>query len=158
MNDSTALARLLDLEAIKTVKHRYIRCMTQSRWDDLEALLTEDVETSYSDGKYSFANRDDLLRFLRASHDAGQTHILGYWHVTMPEIEFQSKDEATGIWAMYHFFVDKSSNQQLEMFAYYEDTYERQNGRWRIAQTGYKRVMEQSFNRREIQSLELLVG
>lgn len=158
MNDSAAIARLLDLEAIKTLKHRYIRYMTQSRWDELEGLMTEDVSTSYSDGKYAFGNRADLLRFLRDSHDAAQTHILGYWHVTMPEIEFSSRDEANGIWAMYHFFLDKHSQQQLEMFAYYEDSYRRTNDRWLIARTGYRRVMEQSFNRRELPGLELLVG
>ena len=107
MTDSEAIARLLDLEAIKTLKHRYIRYMTQSRWDELEGLMTEDVSTSYSDGKYAFSNRADLLRFLRDSHDAAQTHILGYWHVTMPEIEFSTRDEATGIWAMYHFHLQQ---------------------------------------------------
>ena len=59
---------------------------------------------------------------------------------------------------MYHFFLDKHSQQQLEMFAYYEDGYRRTNGRWLIARTGYRRVMEQSFNRRELPGLELLVG
>lgn len=158
MNDAAALQRLLDIEAIRTLKHRYIRCMTQSRWSELEDLLTPDVQTSYSDGKYCFSGRDELLQFLRASHDAGQHHILGYWHVTMPEIDFQAADEATGIWAMYHFFVDKGARRQLEMFAYYEDAYRRDNDRWRIARTGYRRVMEQTFVRSELPSLELLVG
>ena len=39
MNTGDAVQQLLDLEAIKTLKHRYIRCMTQSRWDELETLL-----------------------------------------------------------------------------------------------------------------------
>lgn len=158
MTRDEAVARLLDIEALRTLKHRYIRCMTQSRWDELEALLTEDVQASYSDGKYTFGNRNELLRFLRGSHDASQTHVLGYWHVTMPELEFPAPDQATGIWAMYHCFIDKSAQQQLEMFAYYEDSYRREDGAWRIARTGYRRVMEQSFNRRDLPSLTLLVG
>lgn len=158
MADDNAIARLLDLEAIRKLKHRYIRCMTQSRWDELEQLMTEDVQTSYSDGKYSFCNRTELMRFLKGSHDASETQVLGFWHVTMPEIEFTGPDEATGIWAMYHFYLDKSSSQQLEMFAYYHDTYRREQGEWRIARTGYRRVMEQSLDRRDVPGLQLLVG
>lgn len=158
MTDSEALHRLLDLEAIRTLKHRYIRCMTQSRWDEMATLLTPDVKTSYSDGKYSFDNRADLMRFLRGAHDATQTHVLGYWHVTMPEIEVVSKTEATGIWAMYHFYLDKPALQQQEMFAYYEDLYRKVNGTWMIAKTGYRRVMEQTWSRRDVPSMELLAG
>ena len=158
MTDTDALRRLLDLEAIRTLKHRYIRCMTQSRWDEMEALLTPDVKTSYSDGKYSFDNRDDLMTFLRGAHDASQTHVLAYWHVTMPEITLTSSTGAKGIWAMYHFYLDKPALQQQEMFAYYEDRYVKQGDTWLIAATGYRRVMEQSFSRRDLPSAELLAG
>lgn len=158
MSDQDALTRLLDLEAIRTLKHRYIRFMTQSRWDELAGILTPDVKTAYSDGKYSFGDRDTLIAFLRGSHDRSRAHILGYWHVTMPEIEFVSGTEATGIWAMYHFFLDKSAERQEEMFAYYEDVYRKVDGQWKIASTGYRRVMEQGYSRRDIPSMELVVG
>jgi len=158
MTDADTLLRLLDLESIRALKHRYIRCMTQSRWDEMETLLTPDVKTAYSDGKYSFDNRADLMAFLRGAHDASQTHVLGYWHVTMPEIEFASPYEATGIWAMYHFYLDKPALQQQEMFAYYEDRYLKVGERWLISATGYRRVMEQTFSRRDLPSMELLAG
>ena len=158
MTDTDALHRLLDLEAIRRLKHRYVRCMTQSRWDEMATLLTPDVKTSYSDGKYSFDNRAGLMRFLRGSHDVTQTHALGYWLVTMPEIDVVSDTEATGIWAMYHFYLDKPALQQQEMCAYYEDLYRKVDGRWLIAATGYRRVMEQAWSRRDIPSMELLAG
>lgn len=158
MDTAATLQRLLDIEEIRTLKHRYIRCMSCSLWDELAELLTPDVETSYSDGKYVFSGRDALLEFLRGAHDAATTQVLGYWHVTMPEIEFHAPDEAHGIWAMYHFYLDKSDLQQLEMFAYYDDTYRRSNGRWRIARTGYQRIMEQTLDRRTLPGLQLQVG
>jgi len=158
MDTATTLQQLLDLEAIKTLKHRYVRAMTTSRWDLLESVLSEDIQASYSDGKYVFDNRADLLRFLSDSHDASATHILGYWHVTMPEISFDASDHALGTWAMYHFFLDKREAQQLEMFAYYHDEYRRQDGEWRICRTGYRRVMEQSLDRNTLPGLQLLVG
>ncbi|MGI9292472.1 MAG: nuclear transport factor 2 family protein, partial [Pseudomonadales bacterium] len=114
---------LVDYEAIKTLKHRYIRCMTQSRWDEMASLLTEDVECAYSDGKYTFNNREELMQFLRASHDATESMTIGYWHVTMPEISLTTDTTASGKWGMYHFFLNKAENQQLEMFSYYDDEY-----------------------------------
>ncbi len=158
MTDTEALRRLLDLEAIRTLKHRYIRCMTQSRWDEMARLLTPDVKTAYSDGKYSFDNRADLMAFLRGAHDASRTHVLGFWHVTMPEIAFVSDTEATGIWAMYHFYLDKPAAEQQEMFAYYDDRYIKDGDVWLIAATGYRRVMEQAFSRRDLPSMQLVAG
>ena len=111
MNTGDAVQQLLDLEAIKTLKHRYIRCMTQSRWDELETLLAPGVEASYSDGKYVFSDRASLMGFLRQQDPAGVPQ-LSYWHVTMPEITLHAPDRASGIWAMYHFHLRKNEQQQ----------------------------------------------
>ena len=132
--------------------------MTQSDWDGMESLLAEDIECSYSDGKYTFSGRNELMQFLRASHDQATVEGLSYWHVQMPEIEFQSDSEATGIWAMYHFNMNKTENQQLEMFSYYSDQYVKINDEWKIKVTGYQRIMEQEMNRNDIESLKLTVG
>jgi hypothetical protein len=109
MNTSDAVQQLLDLEAIKTLKHRYIRCMTQSRWDELQTLLAPDVQASYSDGKYVFSDRATLMGFLRQQDPSGVPQ-LSYWHVTMPEITLHAPDRASGIWAMYHFHLQKKSS------------------------------------------------
>ena len=113
MNTGDAVQQLLDLEAIKTLKHRYIRCMTQSRWDELQTLLAPDVQASYSDGKYVFSDRATLMGFLRQQDPSGVPQ-LSYWHVTMPEITLHAPDRASGIWAMYHFHLQKQEQQQLE--------------------------------------------
>ncbi|MBP6381829.1 MAG: nuclear transport factor 2 family protein [Pseudomonadales bacterium] len=157
MNTNDAVQQLLDLEAIRTLKHRYIRCMTQSRWDELETLLAPDIDASYSDGKYVFCDRASLMEFLRRQDPAGVPQ-LSYWHVTMPEITFHGPDRASGIWAMYHFHLRKNEQQQLEMFAYYNDEYRKVGQRWLIARTGYQRVMEQSLDRGTLPGLQLLAG
>ena len=38
--------RLLDIEAIKSLKARYFRCMDCKDWDGLEQCFTEDLEGS----------------------------------------------------------------------------------------------------------------
>lgn len=158
MDANTVLRDYLDTEAIKTLKYSYIRHMTLSKWDSMEELLTEDVETSYADGKYVFSNRSELMDFLRASNDKNSGNAVAYWQVGMPEILLTSETTATGIWSMYHFYLNKADDQQLEMFCYYSDSYEKVDGEWKIAKTAYKQVMEQSLDRTESRGFILNVG
>ncbi|MBN49077.1 MAG: bile acid 7-alpha dehydratase [Spongiibacteraceae bacterium] len=149
------IQRLTDIEAIKTLKYRYVKAMTYSDWDALEATLIESVETSYSDGKYTFNNREDVLNLLRSSHNHAMHNIIAYWHVTMPIIEITSDNTATGSWGMYHRYIDRGErNVEEEQFAFYEDEYLRTDEGWKISKTGYRRVMEQGFERGDIASLK----
>lgn len=158
MNQSRDITYLLDLEAIKQLKYRYIRCMTLSQWDELESLLTADVYSSYSDGTYVFEGREALMTFLRGQHGGEEHSSLGYWQVGMPEIELTSETTATATWGMYHYFLDKRSDGQLEMFCYYADEYRKEDGQWRICRTGYQRVMEQALDRTAAGGFTLNVG
>lgn len=159
MTTSTNLAqqlqRLNDIEAIKQLKYRYVRAMTYSDWNALEQTLTENVQTSYSDGKYTFNSREEVLNLLRSSHDHSLNNVIAYWHVTMPIIEITGPDSATGSWGMYHRYIDRGErNIQEEQFAFYEDEYVRTGDGWKISRTGYQRIMEQDFNRGDIPSLK----
>lgn len=149
------LQRLSDIEAIKTLKYRYVKAMTYSDWDALEATLVENVQTSYSDGKYTFNSREEVLNLLRSSHSESSHNIIAYWHVTMPIIEITSPTTASGSWGMYHRYIDRGErNVEEEQFAFYEDEYLRTDEGWKISKTGYQRVMEQGFERADIASLK----
>ena len=142
------MAKLEALEDIKELKHRYFRAMTFGDYDLLKTTLTEDVVTSYSDGEYVFDDREKLLRFLIDSHHAGQQ--VAYWMCGMPEIKIASETEATGIWAFYHYFYHRGHEFVDEIFAYYDDEYRKEDGVWRIARTGYTRVLNQELYRRDM--------
>ncbi len=143
------IAELRALEEIKTLKYRYFRAMTYNDYDTLKETLTADVVTSYSDGEYVFADREKLLTFLIDSHDP-EAEIIAYWMAGMPEIQLQNENEATAIWAMYHYFFNKAQGFVDEMFVYYDDEYRLEDGIWRISKTGYTRVINQILDRREI--------
>lgn len=153
MADLEALARqvakLQDLEEIKTLKYRYFRAMTYGDHETLKETLTEDVVTSYSDGLYVFDDRQKLLRFLIDSHDP-DAKIVAYWMAGMPEITLESESEASAIWAMYHYFYNQGAEKVDEMFVYYDDRYRKEGGVWKISETGYRRVINQILDRREI--------
>jgi bile-acid 7alpha-dehydratase len=143
------VAELRDLEEIKKVKYRYFRAMTDNDHDALKETLTADVVTSYSDGKYVFEDRDQLLGFLIDSHDP-DAGIMAYWMAGMPEITLESETSATAIWAMYHYFYSQKGGFVDEMFVYYDDAYRKEDGVWRISKTGYRRVINQLLDRREM--------
>lgn len=153
MTDFSALARrvqqLEDLEAIKQLKYRYFRAMTDGDHETLKDTLTEDVVTSYSDGKYVFDDREKLLRFLIDSHDP-KAQVIAYWMAGMPELELTGETTATGTWAMYHYFYNRGQEIVDEMFVYYDDEYRKEDGVWRFCRTGYRRIINQLLDRRDM--------
>lgn len=149
--------RLKDIEAIKTLKHKYIRTMTLGLWDEFTPLVTDDIKSSYSDGKYSFNDKKELLDFLKAAHAEGSP-IVSTWMVGMPEIDFIDDTRAVAKWGFEHFSLIKPADMDLTMFAYYSDEYVKAGDDWKICKTGYQRIIEQEASRKDNPNLKLTVG
>ena len=60
---------LQEIEAIKRLKYKYMRCIDEKRWDELAECFAEDATVSYSGDKYAFAGRDAIMKFLVDSMD-----------------------------------------------------------------------------------------
>src|SRR5262249_22591183 len=45
---------LVQIEAIKQLKYRYLRCLDQKLWDEMADVFTADCVAAYSGGKYAF--------------------------------------------------------------------------------------------------------
>jgi len=132
---------LIELEAIKRVKYRYLRCLDQKLWDELDEVLTEDAVAAYSGGKYTFEGREAIVAFLRRNMGADTFHSSHRVH--QPEIDLTGPDTAVGTWAMDDVVVMTDWNLTVRGAAFYEDEYRKVDGRWRIARTGYKRTYEE---------------
>lgn len=139
---------LLEIEAIKRLKHRYVRCLDQKRWDELAACLTPDVETAYGGGKYAFRGRAAVMQFLRDA--MGSPSFLSSHRVHQPEIELTSPTTACGTWALDDVVIDPERRFLLQGAAFYEDEYLKADGVWAIRRTGYTRTFEyvESFDQR----------
>jgi len=58
-------ADLVEIELIKRLKYRYMRCLDQKLWDEMAETLADDAVASYSAGKYEFEGKDAILEFFR---------------------------------------------------------------------------------------------
>jgi bile-acid 7alpha-dehydratase len=154
----TRVKLLEDIEAIKRLKYRYLRCLDTKRWDELAETLTEDATTQYADGMYSFQGRDAIMDFLKATPLAKEGELIGTHHCHHPEIEMTSETTAKGAWALHNYLVDKKGQTGLRLCAYYYDEYVKLNGQWRIRSTGYRRIFEEVWDRNDTPSLKLTAG
>ena len=134
-------ADLIDLELIKQLKHKYMRCLDQKRWDEIADCFTEDAVASYSAGKYAFDGRAAILAFFRTAMD--RKTFLSSHRVHQPEIVLTSTTTATGVWAMEDYVIDTDRNITIHGAAFYTDAYRKLSGAWRIARTGYERTFEE---------------
>ncbi len=138
---------LIEIEAIKQLKYRYVRLIDTKEWDELATLFVTDATATYSDGKYSFDGRDAIMAFLRDA--MASTNMLTSHKVHQPEIELSSADSATATWALDDIVVHLDYNMTIRGAAFYRDAYVKVDGEWRIKHTGYERIYEEMEPRRD---------
>lgn len=143
-----------DLEAIKRVKYKYMRCVDLKRWDEIRDCFTENATANYSGGKYSAAGREAIIEFL--VRGLGSTDVLTSHTVHHPEIDPVGESEATGVWSLEDTVIHETFGITIQGAGFYEDRYAKgKDGRWRISETGYKRTYEEMFSRASIEGLRL---
>lgn len=151
MHPPEALGQLVDIEAIKQLKYRYLRHLDLKEWDALRDCFLPDARVAYADGAYSFCGCDAIVAFLRDV--LGSTDRISLHRCHHPEISFVNPDVARGRWALDDLVIDRTSGTVLQGAAYYDDEYLRTAEGWRIAFTGYRRVFEQVWSERDLPSL-----
>jgi SnoaL-like protein len=134
-------ADLVEIELIKRLKYKYMRCLDQKRWDEMADCFTDDAVAEYSGGKYTYEGRDAILAFFRAA--MGSTSFLSSHRVHHPEIDVTSATTATGTWALEDVVVDARRDFSLRGAAFYTDEYVKDGGAWRIRRTSYLRTYEE---------------
>jgi hypothetical protein len=135
---AASVARLVDIEAIKTLKYRYMRAVDLKDWDLLAGTLEEGVTAHYG-RRLDFADRGELLGYFRENLGP---EILTVHHLHQPEIAVDG-DTATGTWGLRDQVIIPAFNMMITGACFYDDTYRRGNdGDWRIATTRYDRLFE----------------
>jgi len=147
---------LVALEEIRQAKYRYLRCVDLKLWQDLADVFTPDATADYGTPALgrplNISGRDEIIAFLRRRlgpdvitlHSAGQ-----------PEIEIDGA-VASGRWRFEDTVIATEHRVVITGAAFYEDRYARgEDGRWRIAHTGYVRIYEATLSLADLPSFRL---
>ncbi len=127
-----------DVAEIEQLKYRYLRTLDCRRWDEFAETLTEDVVAEYGE-HLRFTSRDDVLAFMRSAMVPG---LITEHRVDHPEILVEG-NSASGVWYLSDMVMHPKYGAILRGAAFYDDRYQRgDDGRWRIAHTGYTRTYE----------------
>ena len=147
---------LAELERIRRLKYRYLRCVDLKLWDEIGDVFTEDVTADYgtpSAGRpLNLRSRDEIVTFLRDSLGNG---IITLHAAGQPEIDIDG-DTASGTWRFTDTVIATEFNVVITGAAFYEDRYRRcADGQWRISHIGYQRIYEASMSLADLPSWKL---
>jgi hypothetical protein len=128
MDEMSDVERLVALEEIKRLKAMRDYCVDNKDWDNYETLHAPDA-TSQAEG---VAQPWTSLKQMRADISARLHGVRTVHHSHTPNITFESRDRAKGIWAMEDMLFWKQGDEDhwLHGYGYYHETYERLDGRW----------------------------
>ena len=144
---------LVEIEQIKQLKYKYMRCVDQKLWQELPECFTEAATCAYSGGKYAHEGRDAICSWLESSMGADSFHSSHRVH--HPEIQLTSGTTATGTWALEDTVIETRFEITIRGAAFYEDRYVKQDDGWKIEHTGYTRSFEEMQSRKDMPGLKL---
>ena len=149
------------IEAIRQLKYRYLRCVDLKLWDDIGDTFTAGATVDYgtmATGKpLKLAGRDEIVSFFRTTMgpDILSSHLAGQPEITVAD----DGQSASGIWAFQDTVIAVKYRVVIAGAAFYQDRYALgDDGRWRIASTGYTRTYESMMSLDDLPSFKLIAG
>jgi len=135
------IQRLMDIEAIKQLKHAYFRCVDTANLEELATLFHEDVQVHFRGGGYEW-KLNGRQEYVDNIGMAFSREAVGQHNAHHPEIQILSETEATGMWYLADNMWILNHNALTTGTALYWDRYQKVNGRWLIRETNYERIYE----------------
>ena len=132
------LDEFLEIEEIKRLKYKYMRCVDLKLWDDLATVFVPEATVSYSAGHYSYEGRDEILAWLKQGMESDGFHSTHSVH--HPEIDLTGPDTATGIWKLEDTVVITDHDIVISGAAFYHDRYVKQGAVWRFAERRFSMI------------------
>jgi hypothetical protein len=150
------VGELRAIEEIHQVKYRYLRCVDLKLWDEIGDTFTADATVDYGTVVYGkplrISGRDRIVEFFRTTlgPDIITVHAAG-----QPEITVDGST-ARGTWSFEDTVIATEHRVVVKGAAFYRDRYQRgEDGRWRIAHTGYVRTYEAMMSLDDLPSFRL---
>lgn len=147
------VSRLMALEEIRQLKSRYFRAIDGKNWAALRQIFTDDVICDYRGTAIDLKNGIEVplaatASILNGADDAvaacraALQETVSVHHGFMPDIELTGAATAIGNWAMrdHVWFPPSFPLSELLGYGYYDETYERIGGVWRIKTLKLSRI------------------
>ena len=103
---------LMDMEAIRQLKHRYFRCIDTANVAELAEIFHDDVEVHFVGGTYEW-KLNGKAQYLGSIGGAFHNQSIGHHNAHHPEIQMLSATEATAIWYLNDQEL-RSTNPNIE--------------------------------------------
>ena len=132
---------LMDMEAIRQLKHRYFRCIDTANVAELAEIFHDDVDVHFVGGTYEWQLKGKE-QYLGSIGGAFHNQAIGHHNAHHPEIQMLSATEATAIWYLNDHMWQLDSGIYTRGTALYWDRYLKVDGRWLIRETRYRRIYE----------------
>ncbi|TXS94052.1 nuclear transport factor 2 family protein [Parahaliea maris] len=136
-----SVQQLMDIEAIKQLKHAYFRCIDTANLEELATLFHDDVLVHFIGGHYEW-KVEGKQNYLDNIQHAFTNVSVGHHNGHQPEIEIHSATEARGIWYLADHMWILPHKSHTTGTALYWDSYEKVDGKWLIRETRYERLYE----------------
>ncbi len=135
------IQRLMDIEAIKQLKHAYFRCVDTANLEELATLFHDDVAVHFCGGHYEW-KLQGKHEYLDSIGQSFTSEAVGQHNAHHPEIQMLSDTEATALWYLADNMWILNHNVKTHGTALYWDRYLKVDGKWLIKDTNYERIYE----------------
>lgn len=129
-DESSALRRLVDKDAIIDLVHRYSFCVDHRLYDEVVSLFAEECVVDYGPD-YGPPIRGRVALRKMFGHPAGGYRSTSH-HNANVLVDFDDDDHATVRASVYAWHQRKNMTTPM-LWGYYHDTVERSPGGWLIA-------------------------
>lgn len=130
------IARLEAVEAIRRLKHRYLRACDLKQPDTFrECFVARGAVVDYGPRMGRFEDADgiaEVFRRVALERVDGAYNVLDMHHGMHEDIDVSSSTEATGRWTLRFRQVDRRAGVERVSAIEYDDRYEVEDGQWRI--------------------------
>lgn len=130
------VARLEAVEAIKSLKHRYLRaCDAKQPEEFRDCFVRDGASIDYGPRIGVFNDADgiaEVFRRIALERHGGEFVILDMHHGLHPEIDLLDEAHARGAWTLRFRQVNLKERTEMVSSIEYDDRYEIEDGRWRI--------------------------
>ncbi len=130
------LSAIESIEAIKVLKHRYLRACDRKNPDVFrDCFVADGASIDYGPRIGRFEDADgiaEVFRRIALQRDEGRLVIFDMHHAMHPEIVMEGPERARGDWSLRLRQVDVRAGTERVSAIEYDDRYEVEDGQWRI--------------------------